>query len=129
MVKFVIDLRQVGAFLRFPPPKKLTHDITEILLKKVLITTNQTNIYLFYGSFILNIKVSKMGNQKLFPQHVSYWYGDRIVTWYNVPYMTRKQCEGSKLLSDYCLLNFQRTVFQLYSGQGFQFDIYVFIPN
>jgi hypothetical protein len=33
VIKFVSDLRRVGGFLRFPPPIKLTHDITEILLK------------------------------------------------------------------------------------------------
>ena len=39
MIKFVSDLRQVGGFLRFLPPIKLTaNDITEILLKEVLNT-------------------------------------------------------------------------------------------
>ena len=37
VIKFVSDLRQVGGFLRFPPPIKLT-DITEILLKVALNT-------------------------------------------------------------------------------------------
>jgi hypothetical protein len=35
VIKFVSDLRQVGCFLRLPPVK-LTHDITEILLKVTL---------------------------------------------------------------------------------------------
>ena len=42
---FVIDLRQVGGFLRvirFPPPIKLTLDITDILLKVALNTIKQT---------------------------------------------------------------------------------------
>ena len=46
LIKFVIDMRQVGGFLRvlrFPPPIKLTTTITEILLKVALITINQTN--------------------------------------------------------------------------------------
>jgi hypothetical protein len=34
VIKFVSDLRQVGSFLRFPPPiKNDRHDITELLLK------------------------------------------------------------------------------------------------
>jgi hypothetical protein len=36
VILFVSDLRQVSGFLRvlrFPPPMKLTHDITDILLK------------------------------------------------------------------------------------------------
>ena len=43
VLKFVCDLRQVGGFLRvlqFPPLIKLT--TTEILLKVVLYTINQT---------------------------------------------------------------------------------------
>jgi hypothetical protein len=38
VIKFVSDLQQVGGFLRFPPPRKLTvrHDITEKLLKVAL---------------------------------------------------------------------------------------------
>jgi len=43
-IKFVSDLRHVGGFLRFPPPIKLT--TTEILLKVVLNTINQTYIIL-----------------------------------------------------------------------------------
>ena len=42
VIKLVSDLRQVGGFLRFSPPIKLTHDITEILLK-VAFNTNKTN--------------------------------------------------------------------------------------
>jgi hypothetical protein len=45
-MKFVSDLQQVGGFLqvlRFPPPIKLSHDITEILLKVALNTIEQTN--------------------------------------------------------------------------------------
>ena len=46
VIKFVSDLRQVGAFLRvlrFPPPIKLTAMIiTEILLKVALINLNKT---------------------------------------------------------------------------------------
>jgi hypothetical protein len=37
VIKFVSDLRQVGGFLRFPPPR---HDITEILLKVAFNTIN-----------------------------------------------------------------------------------------
>jgi hypothetical protein len=33
VIKFVSDLGQVDGLLRFPPPIKLTHDITKILLK------------------------------------------------------------------------------------------------
>jgi len=43
MIKFVSYLQQVGGFLwvlRFPPPIKLTTDITEILLKVTLNTIN-----------------------------------------------------------------------------------------
>jgi hypothetical protein len=47
VIKFVSDLRQVGGFLRFPPPiKTYLHDITEILLNLVALNTikpNQTN--------------------------------------------------------------------------------------
>ena len=42
VIKFVIDLRQVGGFLRFPP----RHDIPDILLKVVLNTINQPTIKL-----------------------------------------------------------------------------------
>ena len=46
VIKFVSDLWQVDGFLqvlRFPPPIKLTaHDTTDILLKVVLNTINQT---------------------------------------------------------------------------------------
>jgi hypothetical protein len=48
-LKFVGDLRQIGAFLRvhlFPPPIKLTtRYITEILLKVALNTINQNQRY------------------------------------------------------------------------------------
>ena len=37
LIKFVSDLRQVGGFLRFPPPY---HDITEIVLKVAFNTIN-----------------------------------------------------------------------------------------
>ena len=37
VIKFVSDLRQVGGFLRFPPPH---HDITEIVLKVAFNTIN-----------------------------------------------------------------------------------------
>ena len=41
---FVSDLRQVGGFLRFPPPNKTdSYDITEIVLKVVLNTINLTS--------------------------------------------------------------------------------------
>jgi hypothetical protein len=54
--KFVGDLRQVGGFLqvfRFPSTNKTDHhDITEILLKVVLNTMNQT-IQMFVVSFFL----------------------------------------------------------------------------
>jgi hypothetical protein len=47
VIKFVNDLRQVGGFLRvlrFPPSMKpIATDITEILLKLVLIPIKQTN--------------------------------------------------------------------------------------
>jgi hypothetical protein len=42
VITFVRDLRQIGGFLRFPPPIKLTA-IAEILLKVALSTINQTN--------------------------------------------------------------------------------------
>ena len=45
VIKLDCDLRQVGGFLRvlrFPPPMKLTHNITEILLKVALNTIKQT---------------------------------------------------------------------------------------
>jgi hypothetical protein len=41
VIKFLSDLRQVGGFLRFPPPIKLTATI--ILLKGPLNTIKQTN--------------------------------------------------------------------------------------
>ena len=45
VIKLVSDLKQLGGFLRFPPPIK-RHDITEILLKVALNTRNQpTNLY------------------------------------------------------------------------------------
>jgi hypothetical protein len=47
VIKLVMDLQQVGGFLRvlrFPPPIKLTTDITEILLKVTLNTIN-TELY------------------------------------------------------------------------------------
>ena len=45
MIKFVSDLRQVGCFLRFPPPIKLTaHNIAEILLKVALSTIKPTKL-------------------------------------------------------------------------------------
>jgi hypothetical protein len=43
-INFVSDLQQVGDFprvIQFPPPIKLTHDITDILLKVALNTINQ----------------------------------------------------------------------------------------
>ena len=40
VIQFVSDLQQVGGFLRFPPPIKLTQDITEILMKVALNTIN-----------------------------------------------------------------------------------------
>jgi len=47
VITFGSELRQIGGFLRvfwFPPQIKLNrHDITEILLKVVLNTINQTN--------------------------------------------------------------------------------------
>jgi hypothetical protein len=60
VIKFVSDLRQVCGFLRvlrFPPPIKLTHDITEILLKVALnnITLTLSHIY------NLNIRILKGG--------------------------------------------------------------------
>ena len=45
VIKIVGDMRQVSGFiwgLRLPLPKKHCHDITEILLKVVLNTINQT---------------------------------------------------------------------------------------
>jgi hypothetical protein len=42
VIKFFSDLRQVGGFLRFPLPIKLTAMITEILLNAELSTMNQT---------------------------------------------------------------------------------------
>jgi len=42
VIKFFSDLRQVGGFLRFPLPIKLTATKTEILLKAELNTINQT---------------------------------------------------------------------------------------
>ena len=48
VIKFVSDLRRVGGFLRFPPPIKLTHDITEILLKVAFNTIKRKKkIYIF----------------------------------------------------------------------------------
>jgi hypothetical protein len=41
VIKFFSDLRQVGGFLRFPLPIKLTATITEILLNAELNTINQ----------------------------------------------------------------------------------------
>jgi len=41
-IKFESDLRQVGGFLRFPPPIKLTATIAEILLKVALNKMNRT---------------------------------------------------------------------------------------
>ena len=47
VIKFVIDLRQVGGFLRVLPVSSTNktdrHDITEILLKVMLNTNKQTN--------------------------------------------------------------------------------------
>jgi hypothetical protein len=62
-MEFVSDLRQVGGFLwafRFPPPIKLTHDITEILLKIALNTINQPSIlqmsvFFFFAIFSFQI--------------------------------------------------------------------------
>ena len=48
VIKFVNDLQQVGGFLRFPPPIKLTSAISEILLKVVLNTLKQTTDKLIY---------------------------------------------------------------------------------
>ena len=43
VMKFVSDLRQVGGFLRVPPPIKVDrHGITEILLTVVVNTINVT---------------------------------------------------------------------------------------
>ena len=43
VLKFVIDLRQVGGFLRFSPPIKTDrHDISKILLKVALNTITLT---------------------------------------------------------------------------------------
>jgi hypothetical protein len=47
VIKFVLDLRQIGGFLwvfQFPPPIKpeTPYDITEILLKVALNTINDT---------------------------------------------------------------------------------------
>jgi hypothetical protein len=45
VIKLDCDLRQVGGFrrvLRFPSSMKLTHNITEILLKVALNTIKQT---------------------------------------------------------------------------------------
>ena len=42
MIKFVNDLQQVGGFLRvlrFPPPIKLCHDITEISLRTITLAS------------------------------------------------------------------------------------------
>jgi hypothetical protein len=55
VIKSVSDLRQVGGFLwvlRFPPPIKLTHDITEILLKCLFLSFNKIR----YNFFILFVK-------------------------------------------------------------------------
>jgi hypothetical protein len=50
VIKFVSDLRQVGVFLRFPPPIKMnTTIINEILLKVALNTINQTFIFAVYS--------------------------------------------------------------------------------
>ena len=50
VIKFVSDLRQVGVFIRFPPPIKMnTTIINEILLKVALNTINQTFIFAVYS--------------------------------------------------------------------------------
>ena len=53
--RFVNDLRLVGCFFRGTPVystnKTVRHDITEILLKMVLNTINQTNIFYFTFTF------------------------------------------------------------------------------
>jgi hypothetical protein len=70
VIKFVIYLRQVGGFLRFPPPIKLTrHDIAEILLKVALNTINQTKptYYLLY--LIDLLFVDKDHHVLVLPEH------------------------------------------------------------
>jgi hypothetical protein len=56
VIKFDIDLQQVGGFLlvlRFPPPIKIDrHDITEILLIVALNTINQSIRYILKGNTI-----------------------------------------------------------------------------
>ena len=55
VIKFVSELRQVSAFLWFPPPKKTyRHDITEIVLKVALNTITKpiiTSIIYYIVSF------------------------------------------------------------------------------
>ena len=47
VIKLVSDLQQVYGLLRFPPPIKLTHDITEILLKVALNSITKPNHYVY----------------------------------------------------------------------------------
>ena len=66
LIKFVSDLRQVGGFLRFPPPIKLSHDKTEILLK-VCVKHHQTNKYnneAFFLFFFYRRRWCTLKNQK-----------------------------------------------------------------
>ena len=45
VIKFVIDFQQIGGFLRFPPPIKLTTTIAEMLFK-VAVNTISPSFYL-----------------------------------------------------------------------------------
>ena len=72
VIKFVSDLRQVSVFFPGAPVffnnKTDRHDITEILLKVVLSTINQTRMYLIVTHVIYLFKKSlklRKGNKKL----------------------------------------------------------------
>jgi hypothetical protein len=77
VIKFVSDLRQIGCFLRvfqFPPQIKLTatHDITEILLKVALNTTNQNQI----SHLFLFTDMSRRGRSEETTPRVTWIYDD-----------------------------------------------------
>ena len=65
VIKFVSDLLQVNGFLQFPLPIKLTHEISEILLKVALSTIKplkplfRESIYIRIYYWCLSIKRKK----------------------------------------------------------------------
>ena len=63
VIKFVSDLRQVKGFLWvlwFPPPIKLTNDITEKLLKVTLNTTTLTPPPVLHNIFCILVRIVLM---------------------------------------------------------------------